>query len=70
MQTRKQTLVEVFTNVLIGFGGSWLITYLFIQYEQIGYMETATLIVFLCTVWSIVRNYTIRRFFNWFNHRS
>ena len=67
-QSKKQTLIEVFVNVCIGFIGSWLITYIFINYNIIGYVETATIIVSLCTVWSIIRSYCIRRFFNWYNY--
>lgn len=70
MQSKRQTLVEVFTNTGVGFMGSWLITYFVIKYPVFGYAETITSVTVLCTVWSIVRSYCIRRFFNWQNNRS
>lgn len=63
MQTKKGTAVEIAVNTTIGIIGSWLITYAVIN-SDLHPVEAATYISAYCTVWSIVRGYCVRRFFN------
>lgn len=63
MQTKRQTLIEITTNMLIGSIGAWLITWSMIK-AFADPVEAATYTVVLCTVWSFVRGYSVRRFFN------
>lgn len=63
MQSRKGTIIEIATNTGIGLVGSWLITYIVLHYK-LNPATTATITCVLCTIWSIVRNYGIRRYFN------
>lgn len=62
-QSKKQSLKETMTNTSVGMVGSWLITMgcLMVWTSP---MAIATSTTVLCTVWSIGRGYTIRRYFN------
>lgn len=61
-QTRMQSLLEVSVGTSIGFVGSFAITWFTIR--AVSNTELATFItVTLCTVWSFVRQYGVRRFF-------
>lgn len=63
MQTRRSSMIEVFTNTFTGMRGSWAITYVGIT--TIDDKWTASIVtVISCTVWSLVRGWTIRRAFN------
>lgn len=65
MQTKKQSLVESLTNTAIGFGVSYVSTFLI--FPMVGLNTSAkTNLVITCyfTVISIVRGYVIRRWFN------
>lgn len=64
MQTRRQAIAEIMLNVGIGCIGAWLISWLCIRYLTLPPSVMATTITALCTVWSIGRGYTIRRYFN------
>lgn len=68
MQSKWLTTLEVLTNTFTGLLGSWLITLYFIRGGG-NPIETATMITLLCTVWSILRGYVIRRIFNKIAHR-
>lgn len=63
MQSKRQSLKETLTNTFVGMAGSFGITMLCLQFftEQTVIAASTT---FLCTVWSIGRGYTIRRYFN------
>lgn len=62
-QTKKQSWIETSTNTGIGFLGSWLITWVTLQYiDNIAVATTVTTVA--CTVWSLVRGYCVRRYFN------
>lgn len=62
MQSKKNSLIEVATNTGVGLVGAWLITYY--TMKLVTDLDTAvTLSVSLCTVWSLVRGYVIRRIF-------
>lgn len=63
MQTKRQTLIEISANLLIGSIGAWLITWAMIS-SVASPMQAATYTTLLCTVWSFARNYAVRRFFN------
>ena len=63
MQSKKGTIIEILTNTGIGLVGSWLITYS-VMHLKLNPAVAATIVCGLCTVWSIVRGYGIRRFFN------
>lgn len=63
-QTRRQSLVETCSNTAIGFLGSLLITWLCMHYSQLSIEMTSLLIVILCTAWSLIRGYYVRRVFN------
>lgn len=61
MQSRAQSMIETLTSTAIGFAGSLLIATLYLRYN----LPYAALgITTLCTVWSVVRGYLIRRYFN------
>jgi len=62
-QSKAQSLKETLTNTFVGMAGSFGITMLCLQFfsEQMAIAATTTI---LCTVWSIARGYTIRRYYN------
>lgn len=63
MQSRRLTLIEVSVNTFTGLLGSWLITYIGIT--EIDDKATASVVIVAgCTVWSLLRGWTIRRTFN------
>ena len=62
-QSRRHSAIEVFTGTAIGFVGSWIITFLTFSYIREPAVAATTGVV-LCTVWSLVRGYTIRRHFS------
>lgn len=63
MQSKRQSLIEVMTGTGLGFLGSLLIVWLCMK--LISNQELAALSsTILCTVWSIARNYALRRYFN------
>lgn len=62
-QSRRHSAVEVFTSTFIGFIGSWIITYFTFLHVKDAAVAATTGVV-LCTVWSLVRGYTIRRHFS------
>lgn len=64
MQTRKQSMIEVGADLAIGSVGSWMITWWLAAHAGFTPVNQATATVALCTVWSIVRRYTTRRYFN------
>lgn len=67
MQTKRQSWVETSTNTGIGFLGSWLIT-LACLHLLTDMVVIATTTTVLCTIWSLVRGYLVRRYFNRLNH--
>src|SRR3954470_23866421 len=69
MQTRRQTVIEVLTGTVTGFIGSFLIT--LVVFHAIKDIGTAALVnTAACTVWSLVRGYCVRRWFNGLQPRS
>lgn len=70
-QSHKHSLIEAVTNTFIGFVGSlaiqhWVIP-LMSGYHTSPTQSVAITIVF--TVWSVSRNYGMRRLHNWWEHR-
>ena len=68
MQTKRLTLIEVGVNTFTGLMGSWLITYAILHYYNEP-AKAAIIITALCTIWSILRGYFIRRIFNRMLHK-
>lgn len=65
MQSKKQTHYEVLTNQVVGIIGGWLIVYLlFPFFEHLEQHFVATISSVLFFVWSYLRSYIIRRWFN------
>lgn len=62
-QTKVQSIKETLCNTGVGLIGSWLITVTCIKHIAEPY-TAATAAAILCTIWSIVRGYYIRRCFN------
>ena len=54
-QTKREAAIEVL--------GSWLITLFVVSYLP-DKLQAATISVLLCTLWSLVRGYSIRRYFS------
>jgi hypothetical protein len=63
MQSKRQSLKETLTNTFVGMAGSFMITMLCLEVltDKFAIGVVTTL---LCTLWSIGRGYTIRRYFN------
>jgi steroid 5-alpha reductase family enzyme len=64
MQSKRASLVETLTGTSIGLVGSWLITYSVSICCDAPVSAKTTVIVALCTIWSLVRGYYVRRYFN------
>lgn len=62
-QSKRQSLKETLTNTFVGTAGSFLITMLVLQVLQ-NDVAIAAVTTIMCTIWSIGRGYTIRRYFN------
>jgi putative flippase GtrA len=70
MQTKLQTLIETMISTVIAFWLSVLIGW--IVYPLFGHKFTVVqnmALTGIFTVWSFIRNYWMRRFFNWYFHR-
>ena len=66
MQTKLQTLIETVVSTVIAFWLSVLIGW--IVYPLFGHKFTVaqnTALTGIFTVWGFIRNYWMRRFFNW-----
>ena len=68
-QSKKQSLRETLSNTGIGMIGSWLITIGCLSLWS-NVVVSATVATVGCTIWSIVRGYTIRRYFNKLNTKG
>jgi hypothetical protein len=69
MQSRRHSWIETGTNTAIGFVGSWIIT-MVVLYTVDNKTLAGTITVILCTIWSLVRGYSVRRYFNRKAHMS
>lgn len=63
MQSKRNSVIEVLFNTFTGMVGSWLITYVVFMYVDDRALA-ATITVISCTVWSLLRGYFVRRYFN------
>lgn len=64
MQSKRQSLIETVTSTFTGLVGSWCITFGVMTYLPGSVGARTTVAVALCTVWSLVRGYAVRRYFN------
>ena len=65
MQTKKDSHKEVLTNQIIGLIGGWLIVYyLFPLFDYLEQSIVATISTIIFFIWSYLRSYLIRRYFN------
>ena len=62
-QSKKQSFIEVCCGTFTGMLGSWLITITVLKLVPDLWLASVLTVV-LCTIWSLVRNYAIRRYFN------
>lgn len=63
MQSKRMSMIEIGANTGIGLIGSSLITYTILHFNLT--REQATLLITgACTVWSVLRQYVVRRTFN------
>lgn len=62
-QSKWQSFKETMSNTGIGMVGSWLITMVTFHYIK-DLTVASTVATIGCTVWSILRGYTVRRYFN------
>ena len=71
MQSKKQSRREAVANVVIGLIYAFLINYVLLKYPV---FETAVNQAWWITFWftlaSLIRQYYMRRFFNWWDHRG
>ena len=65
MQTAKESAIEIVIDTFIGFIGAWFITF-FILHADLSPAMLSTYTVLACTVFSLIRKYVVRR---WFNNR-
>lgn len=63
MQSKRHSALETLTSTSIGFVGSWLIMFAVLRWLPMENATTSTVVTLLCTVWSLVRGYCLRRFF-------
>lgn len=62
-QSRKDSMLEAIANIAMGAVIAWLITYSANAYID-NHVVAATVSVVGCTVWSFIRQYFVRRYFN------
>lgn len=71
MQTRKGSLIETMTNIVIGywinFFGNWIILPIFGLHVTFGQNVQIGL---LFTIISVARSYGLRRFYNWLGKKG
>lgn len=68
-QSKAQSIKETLTNTGVGMVGSWLITMATMMLFT-SPIIVSTVATIGCTVWSIGRGYTIRRYFNKINEKG
>ena len=63
MQSKRQSVIEISTGISIGIVGSLAIT--LVTMHAIDNRAICSIVtVSLCTTWSFVRGYALRRYFN------
>ena len=63
MQSKRQSLIEIFSGLTIGIIGSLILT-LLINHSVDDRNIASVLTVGACTIWSFARGYCLRRWFN------
>ena len=64
-QTKLQSHKEVLTNQILGIIGGWLIVYfIFPLFDYLSQSLVATISTIIFFIWSYIRSYIIRRYFN------
>lgn len=69
MQSRRHSALESLTNIAVGIVVSWLAVW-WVLTLPLTAGQAATISTALCTLWSFVRSYFIRRLFNWIAHND
>jgi len=65
MQSKKDSHIEITLNQVVGIIGGWLIVmFLFPLFNHLEQFYVATISSVLFFIWSYLRSYIIRRFFN------
>ena len=65
MQTKKDSHKEVLLNQIIGIIGGWCIVYfLFPLFDDLEQSLVATISTIIFFIWSYLRSYGLRRYFN------
>ena len=65
MQSKNQSHLEVTTNQILGIVGGWLIVYfIFPLFDYLSQSLVATISTIIFFIWSYIRSYTVRRYFN------
>ena len=65
MQTKYQSHLEVSINQILGIIGGWLIVYyLFPLFDYLSQEIVATISTIIFFIWSYLRSYLVRRYFN------
>jgi hypothetical protein len=66
MQSKRQTHIEVGTNMFTGLMVGWCIVYfIFPLLEQYSNLTRANVSSIMFFIASYIRSYTLRRYFNW-----
>ena len=64
-QTKLQSHLEVSINQILGLIGGWLIVYyLFPLFDYLSQEIVATISTIIFFIWSYLRSYLVRRYFN------
>ena len=64
-QSKINSHIEVIVNNIIGASGGWLIVYfLFPLFDHLSQSLVATISTIIFFIWSYIRSYTVRRYFN------
>lgn len=65
MQSRRLSAIETITNVIVGFGISWALSFYILPIWGFAQSASAaTSVTIIYTIASVARSYTLRRIFN------
>ncbi len=65
MQSKLKSHIEVTTNQILGIIGGWLIVYfIFPLFDYLSQSLGATISTIIFFIWSYIRSYLVRRYFN------
>ena len=64
-QSKINSHIEVIVNNIIGASGGWLIVYfIFPLFDYLSQSLVATISTIIFFIWSYIRSYLVRRYFN------